>query len=56
MWAEWFARGVPATRAEVLAAIESGMPLLAEPCRGDRRQLDALDRAHTAALRLVPAS
>jgi hypothetical protein len=51
----WWAEGRPATRAEVLASIDSGLPLL----RGqippdDAEQLAVLERMYVAALALVP--
>lgn len=55
MWVDWFAEGRRATRSEVLASIESGLPALVEICQGDEAQLFALDTAHAAAMRLLPA-
>lgn len=55
LFVEWYAQGRAATRAEILASIESGLPLLAEPCQGDRAALAALRDAHAEALKLVPA-
>jgi hypothetical protein len=52
----WFTEGRPATRAEVLASIGSGMPLLrAEAERDGERALAELDRMHGVALGLVPS-
>ncbi len=52
----WLARGGPATRAEVLASIDSGLPLLrAEAEKDGGRALLALAEMHAAALELVPA-
>jgi hypothetical protein len=54
----WFAQGRPATRAEILASMESGYPLLDATCDRDpdpptsRRHLAA---AYERALALVPA-
>lgn len=51
---EWWAHGREATRAEVLASIESGLPLLTEAAQVDNSEADlakAVDRAMT----LVPA-
>lgn len=51
----WYARGRAATRAEVLASIESGLPLLrAEAEREGRGAPAQLAREVTAALALVP--
>jgi hypothetical protein len=53
----WFAQGRPATRDEVLASIDSGLPILREMCDHDpdpgasRAQLAA---QHARALELVP--
>ncbi|AYJ85321.1 hypothetical protein D3Y57_04710 (plasmid) [Sphingomonas paeninsulae] len=55
---EWYAEGREATRAEVLASIDSGMPLLASQCDRDSDPAAAraqLGRMHVAALTLVPA-
>lgn len=52
----WFAHGRPATRAEVLDSIESGMPLLRVAADVDGPAAVAeLDRQVQAAMRLVPA-
>lgn len=54
----WFAHGRSATRAEVLASIDSGMPLLRAEAEADPDPVGAvaeLDRLHAAALRLIPA-
>jgi hypothetical protein len=50
----WFAEGREATREEVVASIESGLPLLREHCYspGDHK---ALDREVEKAMTLVPA-
>jgi len=51
----WFAEGRAATHAEVMASIESGMPLLRDAADGDGPGAHAdLDRRLTAALRYVP--
>jgi hypothetical protein len=51
----WYSEGRAATRAEVLAAIESGLPLLEEQARQDRPgALEALQQMLQRALRLVP--
>jgi hypothetical protein len=53
----WFTEGRDATRAEVLASIDSGLPLLREQAERDGPDaVAALDRMHTAALRLVPTA
>jgi len=54
-WVEWYARGRSATRREVVASIESGLPLLVEACNGDDAQLAQLDTQHAEAMRLLPA-
>jgi len=51
----WFAGGREATRAEVLASIDSGLPLLAEMAEQDGPEAVAeLGRMHAAALEHVP--
>lgn len=53
---EWYAQGREATRAEVLAAIESGLPILREAAQRESEQaLAELDELVVAALPLVPA-
>lgn len=52
----WFAHGRPATRAEVMASIESGLPLLRGPAeREGPKAVAALERMTADALNLVPA-
>jgi hypothetical protein len=52
----WFARGREATRAEVLASIDSGLPILAEMAEQDGPDaVSALGRMHAAALELIPS-
>lgn len=52
----WFAHGREATRAEVLASIDSGLPLLREMAEQDGPgALAELGRMHGAALELIPA-
>ncbi|MGW2937644.1 hypothetical protein ACWDA7_38870 [Streptomyces sp. NPDC001156] len=54
----WYAEGRPATRDEVLAAIDSGLPLLRAEAEQDPRPAEALaelDAQHARALQLVPA-
>jgi hypothetical protein len=51
----WFAEGREATRAEVLASIDSGLPLLREMAEQDGPEAAAeLERMHRAALAYVP--
>ena len=52
----WFARGRQATRDEVLASIDSGLPLLREMAEEDGGgAIEDLGRMHAAALELIPA-
>jgi hypothetical protein len=52
----WFAHGRAATRDEVLASIDSGLPLLREMAEAEGpRAIDALERMHQRALDYVPA-
>jgi hypothetical protein len=52
----WFARGREATRAEVLASIDSGLPILREAAEADGPDaVAALERMHQDALALIPA-
>lgn len=54
----WRAHGREATRAEVLASIESGFPLLAETCQRDRDPEASrveLERQREIAMRYLPA-
>jgi hypothetical protein len=54
----WYAEGRPATRTEILAAIDTGLPLLRAEAEADKRPREALaelDRQHAHALALVPA-
>lgn len=51
----WFARGRPATRAEVLASVTSGLPLLEEMAGADGPDAVAeLGRMRLAAMALIP--
>lgn len=53
----WYTQGREATRREVLASIDSGLPLLRAMAEQDRRPgaaLAELDRQHRAALQLIP--
>lgn len=49
----WFREGRPATRAEILEAIQSGMPLLREKCVAPE-EIALLDQMHREAMRLLP--
>ncbi|NUR04362.1 MAG: hypothetical protein HOY79_50015 [Streptomyces sp.] len=54
----WFAEGRPATRAEVLESIATGMPLLADEARKDpdpAAAMAALHAQYERALSLIPA-
>lgn len=52
----WYAEGRDATRAEVLASIDSGLPILREMAEKDGPEAIAeLDRMHREALRHIPA-
>lgn len=54
----WLHAGRPASREEILASIESGLPLLRDACQGDddpARSLDNLEEEIGRAMRLVPA-
>lgn len=54
----WYAEGRDATRDEVLASIDSGMPLLADAARKDPdpgAAMAALEREYARALALLPA-
>ena len=52
----WFARGRAATRSEVLASIDSGLPILAEMAEQDGAAAVAqLAEQHAAALHMVPS-
>lgn len=52
----WFARGRAASRAEILASIDSGLPALREVAEQQSPAAVAeLDRDHAAALQLLPA-
>ena len=51
----WFAEGREATRAEVLASIDSGLPILREMAEKDGAEAVAeLERMHAAALAYLP--
>lgn len=54
----WFAEGRSATRAEVLASLQSGLPFLRQACDQDddpQASLRELERQHQEALLLLPA-
>lgn len=54
---EWYAEGRAATRAEVLASIDSGLPLLADMAREEGPEAEAaLTAMHERALESVPES
>lgn len=56
-WIEWYAEGRRATRDEVTAAMESGLPLLREMALKDGKEgLDALEKYIRDALALIPAA
>lgn len=53
----WYAQGRDATRAEVLASMDSGLPILRAACERDADPAEsraALDRDHDRALTLIP--
>jgi hypothetical protein len=52
---DWFAESRRATREEVQASIDSGIPLLAEQCNGDARCLAYLDKCIRSVERWLPA-
>jgi hypothetical protein len=52
---EWFREGRMATRTEVVAALDSGLPILREACGSDAEEHEALDAAFKAALKFLPA-
>lgn len=53
----WYCEGRPATRAEVLASIDSGLPLLRKPAEQEGPDaVAALERYYQRALALVPAA
>jgi hypothetical protein len=51
----WWAHGRPATREEVLASIETGLPALRELAETERNGVEALEYATAAAMELIPA-
>lgn len=51
---EWYAEGRDATRAEVMASIQSGLPALRELAELEDGGLARLDRLYEAAMELVP--
>lgn len=52
----WYAEGRDATRAEVLASIDSGLPILRNVAEEEGRgAVRALEAMHADALRLIPA-
>jgi hypothetical protein len=50
----WYTEGRLATRAEVIASIESGLPRLYEIAKREGRELDAIERRHDICMSLVP--
>jgi hypothetical protein len=53
----WYAEGRSATRDEVMASIDSGLPLLRDMAEQEGpRALTQLDQMHRAALELVPSA
>jgi hypothetical protein len=51
----WFCKGRAATREEVMASVDSGMPLLRAPARLEGRDAEAeLDRLYAAFLKVLP--
>jgi hypothetical protein len=55
----WYAHGRVATRAEILASIDSGLPALRDACQHDHDPADSLamlERDYRRALALVPAA
>jgi len=52
---EFYRESRPATRAEILESIESGIPLLAETCDGDPACLAYLDAQVEGAMKWLPA-
>lgn len=51
----WYAEGRPATRAEVLHSIDTGLPLLRAEAEKQRGAVEELERMTARALELVPA-
>lgn len=54
MFVEWWARGRRATRAEVMASIDSGMPELTDIAQHESGGLNQLNTQYRAALALIP--
>jgi len=50
----WFSQGRAATRAEVMASVNSGMPLLRAEAEKDEGGLEHLEQMYLAALPLLP--
>jgi hypothetical protein len=56
-WVEWYAEGRPATRAEIVASLRSGLPALREVAEQDgEAALDQLAAMYRTALAQVPVS
>lgn len=51
----WWAEGKPATRAQVLYSLETGLPILINGCRGIAEQETEVHRAYAEVLKLIPA-
>lgn len=56
MSVSWWAEGRKATRAEVAASIDSGLPILRDACGGDGGQIELLDRYVERAQAYLPAA
>ena len=54
LFVEWWARGRRATRAEVMASIDSGMPELTDLAQNEPGGLNQLNGQYRAAMALVP--
>jgi hypothetical protein len=52
---EWWAEGKPATREQVEASVNSGLPLLANMA-AEHGEMDALNQAHARFLKYLPRS
>lgn len=52
---EWYACGRPATRAEVLESVETGLPIVRAVARTEAGGLEALEAARTRFMRWIPA-
>ena len=53
---EWYARGAPATREQIMASINSGLPLLRAMAENEgSKAIEELDRCISRGMALVPA-